>query len=89
MRLYLPEEWAHDGKRRAAAGGPKAVRFERKWQIALSQLEEALAWGVRRHIVLADAGYGDVGSTSSNLSGYAPGRQTSQVVGNSPWASRE
>jgi SRSO17 transposase len=59
MRLYLPWEWAKSPKRRKAAGVPQEVRFQRKWQIALSQLDEALAWGVRKHIVLADAGYGD------------------------------
>ncbi|WP_375773618.1 IS701 family transposase [Archangium gephyra] len=59
MRLYLNEEWASDGQRRAATGVPEQVHFERKWEIALSQLDEALAWGVRRHVVLADAGYGD------------------------------
>lgn len=59
MRLYLPQQWAKSPKRRKAAGVPKGVRFQRKWQIALSQLDEALAWGVRQHIVLADAGYGD------------------------------
>jgi SRSO17 transposase len=59
MRLYLPEDWAGDAKRRAAAGVPREVRFERKWEIALAQLDEALKWGVRRHVVLADAGYGD------------------------------
>jgi SRSO17 transposase len=59
MRLYLPEEWARDGKRRAAVGVPKQVEFQRKWELALTQLDEALAWGVRHHVVLADAGYGD------------------------------
>ena len=38
---------------------PKQVRFKRKWEIALEQLDDALAWVVRHHLVLADAGYGD------------------------------
>jgi SRSO17 transposase len=59
MQLYLPEEWARGRKRRTAAGVPKKVRFQRKWEIALAQLDEALAWGVRHHVLLADAGYGD------------------------------
>jgi SRSO17 transposase len=59
MQLYLPEEWARGRKRRTAAGVPKQVRFQRKWEIALAQLDEALAWGVRHHVLLADAGYGD------------------------------
>jgi SRSO17 transposase len=59
MRLHLPLEWTRSSKRRKAAGIPKEIRFERKWQLALSQLDEALEWGVRKHLVLADAGYGD------------------------------
>jgi SRSO17 transposase len=60
MRMYLPEgEWVSDQKRRAAAGVPKDVPFLRKWEIALKQLDAALTAGVRRHIMLADAGYGD------------------------------
>ena len=38
---------------------PTQVRFQRKCEIALSQLDDALEWGVRKHVVLADAGYGD------------------------------
>jgi SRSO17 transposase len=60
MRLYLGEqEWAADMARRAAAGVPEAVQFRTKWEIALEQLDAALGAGVRRHIMLADAGYGD------------------------------
>ena len=60
MRLYLPEEeWALDKKRSAAAGVPGEVEFRTKWQIALEQLDGALAAGVRQHLVLADAGFGD------------------------------
>jgi SRSO17 transposase len=60
MRLYLPEEeWASNTDRRAAAGVPDEIQFETKWEIALEQLDAALAAGVRRHLMLADAGYGD------------------------------
>lgn len=59
MRLYLPEEWTCSRKRCKAAGIPSGVKFQKKWQIALSQLDDALEWGVRQHLVLADAGYGD------------------------------
>jgi SRSO17 transposase len=60
MRLYLPDkEWASDRKRRTAAGVPQEVQFQTKWQIALQQLDVALAAGVRRHPLLADAGYGE------------------------------
>jgi len=59
MQLYLPEEWTRSRKRCKAAGVPPGVKFQKKWRIALRQLDDALAWGVRQHLVLADAGYGD------------------------------
>jgi SRSO17 transposase len=68
MRLYLPEkDWASDAKRRAAAGVPQEVQFQTKWQIALEQLDVALAAGVRRHPMLADAGYGEATEFRSGL----------------------
>jgi SRSO17 transposase len=68
MRLYLPEEeWASKPKRRAAAGVPEEVQFKTKWQIALAQLDAALAAGVRRHLMLADAGYGDASEFRSGI----------------------
>jgi len=39
-RLYLPREWAKDGKRRAEGGVPKAVRFRTRHELALQMLEE-------------------------------------------------
>ena len=59
MRLYLPEAWADDGERRDGVGVPHDVVFQKKWEIALGQIDAALSWGVRKHVVLADAGYGD------------------------------
>lgn len=59
LSLYLSEQWVSDSARRAKTGVPEAVQFRRKWEIALAQIDDALAWGVRRHVVLADAGYGD------------------------------
>jgi SRSO17 transposase len=59
MRLYLPEEWVQDMERRRAAGVPEEVGFQRKWEIALTLVDDALEWGVRPYVVLADAGYGD------------------------------
>jgi SRSO17 transposase len=68
MRLYLPEEeWASNPKRRAAAGVPDEIQFKTKWQIALDQLDAALAAGVRRHLMLADAGYGDATEFRSGI----------------------
>jgi SRSO17 transposase len=34
--------------------------FLTKWEISLAQIDEALSWGVRKHVVLADPGYGDI-----------------------------
>ncbi len=58
-RLYLPEAWAKDSRRRAAAGIPTGVAFAPKWQLALAALDELLAEEVPQAPVLADAGYGD------------------------------
>jgi SRSO17 transposase len=59
MRLFLPEAWAEDAVRRRSVGVPSDIEFAKKWQIALDLVDDALAAGVRRHVVLADAGYGD------------------------------
>ena len=59
LRLYLPEQWCSDGERRRKAKVPDDVQFATKHDIALAQLDAALRWGVRKHVVLADAGYGD------------------------------
>jgi SRSO17 transposase len=58
-RLYLPKEWAKDGRRRKKAGVPMGVKFLTKPDIALEQLQAAKAAGVPIGIVLADAGYGN------------------------------
>jgi SRSO17 transposase len=58
-RLYLPEAWAADPKRRAKAGVPEEIGFETKTAIALGQLRQALEDGVPAGVVLGDAGYGD------------------------------
>jgi SRSO17 transposase len=57
-RLYLPEEWAHDLKRRREAKVPPTVQFATKSKIALEQIRAARERGLTRGIVLADAGYG-------------------------------
>jgi len=58
-RLYLPEVWAKDKKRRALVGIPPQVKFQTKWQIAVEQIHHLLVEGVAPAPVLADAGYGD------------------------------
>jgi SRSO17 transposase len=89
-RLYLPEAWANDADRRAKAGVPEDVIFQTKPEIALAQIRAALAAGVPRGVVLADAGYGidtalraaltQMGLTyvvgiQSSMSLWAPGTQ--------------
>jgi SRSO17 transposase len=59
FRLFLPESWAGDAARRRQAGVPEEVAFASKGEIALAQLDWALACGVRQHVVLADGGYGE------------------------------
>lgn len=59
MQLYLPEEWASDIRRRRAVGVPDDVVFKRKWELGISLLDEALAWGMAPRVALADCGYGD------------------------------
>jgi len=59
LRLYLPEVWTEDAARLAKAGVPEPLRLHRsKSEIALAELDRALAAGVRFGVVLADAAYG-------------------------------
>ena len=55
-RLYLPEDWAQDVKRRRKARVPEEVEFRTKPLMALAQIEAAVKAGVAPGIVLADAG---------------------------------
>ena len=57
-RLYLPEEWAQDRKRRRKVGVPEEISFKTKPQIALEQIDAACRAGLPRGVVLMDAGYG-------------------------------
>jgi SRSO17 transposase len=57
-RLYLPEEWSKDSKRRKTTGVPKEIQFQTKPQIALDQIRQAVEAELARGIVLADAAYG-------------------------------
>jgi SRSO17 transposase len=40
VRLYLPQEWARDKRRRAEAGVPKTVRFRTRHELALEMLDQ-------------------------------------------------
>ena len=58
-RLYLPQSWAADPQRRAAAGIPSEVDYQPKWRLALELVDQALGWGLPKRVVLADADYGE------------------------------
>jgi SRSO17 transposase len=58
-RLYLPEIWAKDRKRREATGIPQGISFTTKPVIALQQIRKAVEEEVTTAPVLADAAYGN------------------------------
>jgi SRSO17 transposase len=78
LRLFLPESWTGDPSRLKRAGVPKASRKPRtKAEIALKELDRALAAGVRFGCVLTDAGYGQSASFRRELTA----RELSWAVG--------
>ena len=56
--LYLPEEWCNDAARRREAQIPEDIRFKTKVDLALDEIDRAVADKVPGDIVLADAAYG-------------------------------
>jgi len=58
FRLYLPNVWVEDRKRRKKTGVPDSIQFQTKPEIALEQIRRASERGVPQGVVLADAGYG-------------------------------
>src|ERR1700675_2648702 len=58
-RLYLPEVWAHDKRRRKATGIPPEISFQTKPEIALQQIRTALDREIPTAPVLTDAAYGN------------------------------
>jgi SRSO17 transposase len=59
FRLYLPELWIKDRKRRKKTGVPEKTQFQTKPEIALDQIRRARERGIPEGVVLADAGYGN------------------------------
>jgi len=59
LRLFLPESWTSKRSRLERAGVPAERRTARtKPEMALAEIDRAIAAGVRFGCVLADAGYG-------------------------------
>ena len=56
--LYLPQDWAADGARRATAGIPRTVSFATKPQLAQRMMARAIAAGVPFAWVVGDEVYG-------------------------------
>jgi SRSO17 transposase len=96
-RLYLPEAWARDRRRRRAAHVPATVPFAPKWEMALGEIDRLLAADVPCAPVVADAGYGNVAAFRDGLEArglsYAVGVQADTGVwppgqaplGPAPW----
>lgn len=83
-RLYLPEAWAADPKRRQKSGVPQDIALETKPQIALGQIRRAVEADIARGVVLADAAYGNDSGFRDGLKGlqlhYVVGVQSSMTA---------
>jgi SRSO17 transposase len=83
-QLYLPQEWAGDAARRAAAGVPEEIAFRTKPEIALGQIRAARAAGLSAALVLADAAYGNDGKFRAGITAegllYSVGAFSSLLV---------
>jgi SRSO17 transposase len=66
-RLFLPESWQDDTTRRVACQVPEDVGHRPKWQLALDMLDELGAWDLVPPVLVADAGYGEVGEFRGGL----------------------
>jgi SRSO17 transposase len=95
-RLYLPQAWAKDKRRRRKAGVPPKIKFKAKQEIALEQVRWACESGLPRGVVLMDPDYGRDGKlrmdiTALDLS-YVAGIQPTALVwkpGTGPKPGRE
>jgi SRSO17 transposase len=83
-RLYLPEVWSEDQKRRKATGVPPEISFQTKPEIALEQIRAAVDRGIPQAPVLADAAYGNDTKFREGITGlgllYVLGVQSSVSV---------
>jgi len=83
-RLYLPQDWAQDNKRRRKAGVPEDICFMTKPEIALEQLRWACEAGLPRGTVLVDSAYGSDGKFRTGITAlgltYVAGIQAQTLV---------
>ena len=83
-RLYLPEVWASDKKRRKRPGSPKRLHFRPSRRSRWIRSGDAVQQDVPRGVVLADAGYGIDGQFRSGVTElgleYVVGVQSSVTV---------
>src|ERR1700675_1459407 len=86
-RLYLPEDWAGDSKRRRKTGVPEDVRFKTKPEIALEQIDAACKANLTRGVVLMDAGYGCNTDLRAGISALALCYVAGIMPQTSVWAS--
>jgi SRSO17 transposase len=84
FRLYMPESWIKDRKRRKKTGVPDETQFQTKPEIALDQIRRARERGIPQGVVLADAGYGNDTNFRMELTKlemtYAAGIQSTTTV---------
>jgi SRSO17 transposase len=68
-RLFVPESWDDPAmaERRTACHMPEQVHHRPKWQLVLDMVDELGAWGLVPPVLVADAGYGDVGEFRHGL----------------------
>jgi SRSO17 transposase len=59
FRLYIPESWAQDRERCRRAHIPDDVDYSPKWCLALNMIENAIAAGMPKGVMLADCDYGN------------------------------
>jgi SRSO17 transposase len=76
-RLYLPELWAQDTARRRVARVPDEIKFQKKWQIVLEEIDRLVADGVPIAPMVMDAGYG----TTTELRDELVARNLEYVAG--------
>jgi SRSO17 transposase len=66
-RLFLPESWEDDTRRRVACHLPERVHYRPKWQLVLDMVDELRTWELTPPVLVADAGYGEVGEFRQGL----------------------